>query len=446
MREMKDSGIEWIGEIPSDWIINRIKFVADLFNGDRGKNYPSGDDLVDDGIVFLSSNNIHDVVLDVSPEKSKYITNEHYKLLAGAKIKINDIIYCLRGSVGLCAINQSASEGTIASSLLDIRPKNVSPKFLNYYLQSPANTIQTLMNMNGSCASNLSAENVANYYLIEPPINEQNKIANYLDQKCSEIDAITKDIQTQIDTLEQYKRSVITEAVTKGLDPDVEMKDSGIEWIGKIPKNWKTAKLKYAIGMLTDYTANGSFADLAKNVEYHDFEDHARLIRLTDLRENLNNPGVYVNNEAYNYLSKSKLFGGEVLVANVGAYAGLFCEMPVIDRPATLGPNMFLIRANSNITNHFLFYIGNSFIVCEQLSQKAFSAAQPKLNKTDVKTIHLIIPPKEEQQIITTFLDNKCSEVDILIKDKQQQLSTLSDYKKSLIYEYATGKKEVPAQ
>lgn len=172
-----------------------------------------------------------------------------------------------------------------------------------------------------------------------------------------------------------------------------EMKDSGMEWFSQIPVDWATARLKDVIGVLTDYTANGSFADLAKNVEYHDYDDYARLVRLTDLRDNLENPGIYVDKESYEYLGKSKLFGNEILVANVGAYAGLFCEMPPIDRPATLGPNMFLIRTNQRMSNHYLYYLGNAHFVWEQLAQKAFSSAQPKLNKTDVKTIHIVIPP-----------------------------------------------------
>lgn len=445
MREMKDSGIAGIEEIPANWNVYKLKYISkSIYKG----NGITKDDIVENGnmpcVRYGEIYSFYNYMFD----QCKTRTNLN-KVLMPKTFNQGDILFATTGElveeIGKCIV-YLGDQPCLAGGDITVVTHNHNPRFLGYALNSQYAQDQKSIGKSKLKVVHLQTNDIKNLRVILPPYNEQCKIANYLDQKCSEIDAITKDIQSQIDTLEQYKRSVITEAVTKGLDPDVEMKDSGIEWIGKIPKNWKTAKLKYAIGMLTDYTANGSFADLAKNVEYHDFEDHARLIRLTDLRENLNNPGVYVNNEAYNYLSKSKLFGGEVLVANVGAYAGLFCEMPVIDRPATLGPNMFLIRANSNITNHFLFYIGNSFIVCEQLSQKAFSAAQPKLNKTDVKTIHLIIPPKEEQQIITTFLDNKCSEVDILIKDKQQQLSTLSDYKKSLIYEYVTGKKEVPAE
>ena len=213
-----------------------------------------------------------------------------------------------------------------------------------------------------------------------------------------------------------------------------EIKDSGIEWVRKIPIGWKVARLKDVIQMLTDYTANGSFGDLAKNVQYLDYEDYARLIRLTDLRENLENSGVYVSEYSYDYLEKSSLYGGEILVANVGAYAGLFCEMPPINMPSTLGPNMFLIRTNSKMIQHYLYYLGNADFVWKQLVQKAMSSAQPKLNKTDVKTTYIIVPPLQEQHRIAAFLDAKCAEIDALT-DIQAQIDTLEQYKRSVITE-----------
>lgn len=217
-----------------------------------------------------------------------------------------------------------------------------------------------------------------------------------------------------------------------------EMKHSGISWFPQTPINWKTGRIKDILSILTDYTANGSFGDLAKNVTYLDYEDYARLVRLTDLRENLTNMGVYVDKDGYDYLSKSSLFGGEILVANVGAYAGLFCEMPKVDYPATLAPNMFLIRTNDIMLQHYLLYVGLSSFVWEQLCQKAISSAQPKLNKTDIKTVFIPIPPIEEQKTIASFLDKKCTEIDTLISDIQQQIKTLEHYKRSVITEAVT--------
>ena len=213
--EMKDSGVEWIEKIPINWKISHVKFVADFYNGDRSKNYPSGGDIVDIGIYFLTANNIHDLEVDVSCENSKFITPEKYSRLGGAKIKVNDLIFCLRGSgVGNCAINKSLHCGTVASSLVAIRPKKIIPTYLNYIMNSPIATIQTKGLMNGSCAANLSVENVARYYFTEPPIVEQHKIADFLDQKCSEIDQTISEKKQQLETLAEYKKSLIYECVT----------------------------------------------------------------------------------------------------------------------------------------------------------------------------------------------------------------------------------------
>ena len=212
--EKKKSGIEWIGMIPIHWKISKLKYVSNFVNGDRGSNYPSGNDMVDDGVIFVTSNNIHETILNNSPENCKFITEERYKKLGGAKIDINDIIFCLRGSVGMCAINKTESKGTVASSLVDIKPKRINPDFLNYFLQSELSKYQTNLYTNGSCAANLSAENVANYYFIEPPMQEQHEIAKYLDSKCTKIDELIKDKQIQIKKMEKYKKSLIYEYVT----------------------------------------------------------------------------------------------------------------------------------------------------------------------------------------------------------------------------------------
>ena len=218
-----------------------------------------------------------------------------------------------------------------------------------------------------------------------------------------------------------------------------EMKDSGIEWIGEIPKEWSIGRIKNVIAILTDYTANGSFGDLAKNVQYLDGEGFARLVRLTDLRENLNNEaGVYVSESAYKYLAKSSLYGNEILVANVGAYAGLFCMMPENKGICTLGPNMFLIRTNKHMISKFLYYLGQSKTVWEQLKQKADATAQPKLNKSDIKNTCICIPPLAVQARIADFLDSKCSEIDALTADIQKEIEVLEEYKKSAITEAVT--------
>ena len=217
-------------------------------------------------------------------------------------------------------------------------------------------------------------------------------------------------------------------------------KESKIQGVGTIPSHWIESKWRYITNILTDYTANGSFGDLAKNVQYLNEPDYARLIRLTDLRTNLSNEGLYVNEHSYNYLKKSSLYGGEFLIANVGANAGLVLEMPVIKEKATLGPNMMMARFNGKtVDNKFMLYSANSEYIQNQLMLKATaSSAQPKLNKEDFRSIEFVYPPTDEQRIIAKYLDQKTSQVDKLISFQKRKLQILEHQRQSIITEAVT--------
>jgi type I restriction enzyme, S subunit len=212
-------------------------------------------------------------------------------------------------------------------------------------------------------------------------------------------------------------------------------KDSGVDWIGKIPEHWSFLSFRYCIKTLTDFTSNGSFASLAKNVEYQS-EGYSRLIRLTDLRVNLENDGIYVSQEAHEFLGNSELFGGELLIANVGAYAGLAEIMPELDFKSTLGPNMFMLRLNQ--FNPFYYYLLNSPLYSKYISEIANSTAQPKLNKENVRTIQVVKPPLPEQQAIVTYLDEKTTLIDDLIKKKQEKIQLLKEKRTALINHVVT--------
>ncbi|MGQ1890681.1 restriction endonuclease subunit S [Thermophagus sp. OGC60D27] len=214
-------------------------------------------------------------------------------------------------------------------------------------------------------------------------------------------------------------------------------KDSGIEWIGEIPEHWQIVNFRYLINTLTDYTANGSFGDLAKNVDYLD-EGYSRLIRLTDLRANFENKGIYLNEHSHNYLNKSELFGGEVLLANVGAYAGLAWVFKNFQGKASLGPNMFLLRFKNKLDNNFAYISLISDYLHNQLLNKATSSAQPKLNKEDVRSCYFILPSKEEQTTIASFLDHKTAQIDSLIEKKEQLIEKLKLQRQAIINEAVT--------
>lgn len=428
MREMKDSGIEWVGIIPKSWNISRLKYIAKFFNGDRGKNYPSGEDLVDDGIAFLTSNNIHGIVLDCSQEKSKFITEERYNRLGGAKIQLNDIAFCLRGSVGNCAINKTLTKGTVASSLMIIRPIKASPDFINYVLQTDVCDVQTIKAMNGSCAANLSAENVSNYYFVEPPIAEQKKITIFLDSKCSEIDAISADIQKEIKTLEQYKRSVITEAVTKGLNPDAEMKDSGIEWVGNIPVHWDVRPLYYYFAERKKKNYLGQEQNLLSlsygKVIRKDINTSEGLLPDSFNGYNIIEPGDIVLRLTDLQNDKRSLRTG--LVKEHGIITSAYVTL----------------KAAKEVVPEYFHYLLHAYDVMKVLYNMGNGVRQG-LNYSELSKMHIVAPPLDEQKNIAARLDCVCKGIESIIASKKQQLAVIDSYKKSLIYEYVTGKKEV---
>lgn len=218
--------------------------------------------------------------------------------------------------------------------------------------------------------------------------------------------------------------------------PYPEYKDSGIEWLGNVPSHWTVSKFGFLKTVLTDFTANGSFADLKKNAVYRDEPSFARLIRLTDLRLNLENEnGVWVDESAYNYLSKSALFGGEFLLANVGAHAGLFYQMPYGAGNASLAPNMFMAKFDqSRISSKYMAFVGQSECTSKQLFLFATSSsAQPKLNKDDFKSVRFCFPSLAEQKKIAKFLGHEIARIDSMIEKQQQLIHLLKEKRQATI-------------
>ncbi|MFC5193756.1 restriction endonuclease subunit S [Bizionia hallyeonensis] len=214
-------------------------------------------------------------------------------------------------------------------------------------------------------------------------------------------------------------------------------KESDILGVNKVPKDWKVVNFRYLIDVLTDFTANGSFGDLAKNVNYLE-EGVSRLVRLTDLRADFKNKGIYLNEASHNYLKKSELFGGEILLANVGAYAGLAWIYEGIEGKASLGPNMFLLKFKDVLDKRFAYISLTSFYLHSQLLDKATSSAQPKLNKEDVKSCVFILPTLKEQTQIANYLDHKTAIIDALIEKKELLIQKLQAQRQAIINEAVT--------
>ena len=220
------------------------------------------------------------------------------------------------------------------------------------------------------------------------------------------------------------------------------MKDSGIEWLGEIPEEWMISKMGMVCSVITDYVASGSFASLAENVEYLDEPDYAMLVRTADVSNKGNNPQpVYINQDAYNFLHNSNLFGGELMFPNIGASVGDVYVVPVLYKRMPLAPNSIMVKTK-HVDRYYYYYFTSKpgRLSIEDIAQ---STAQAKFNKTDFRQLRVPLPSDKEQIEIVDYLNIHCSELDRLIKLKVQIIQELEAYKKSLIYEYVTGKKEV---
>ncbi len=423
----KDSEIEYISEIPLQWEVWKLKFLVK-----EKLKYGANE------AAELDDRNLPRYIRITDFDNNGKLREETFKSLPFeiAKdylLKNGDLLFARSGAtVGKTLLFDkydgiACFAGYLIKASCD--SKKMDFKFLDYYTSSSSYENWKDMIFIQSTIQNIGADKYNLILVPKPPLPEQHTIVQFLDHKTSQIDRFIANRQKQIELLKEQKAAIINKAVTKGINPNAKMKDSGIEWIGEVPEHWMIGKVRRVLNILTDFTANGSFADLAKNVKYLDTPDYSRLIRLTDLREDLKNEGIYVNKEAHKFLAKSELFGGEILMANVGAYAGLVCLVPKLDFVSTLGPNMFLLKFDDKrMSNQFAFTLLSSDCYYKLLMNKALSSAQPKLNKEDVKSIDFIFPPThEEQDAIIEFIIEETSNVDTLISKYQKQIDLMQE-------------------
>ena len=418
MREMKDSGIEWIGDIPKNWIVMPIKYY---FSVGRGRVI-SVNDLHDDGKYPVYS--------------SQTENNGCFGYLRTYDFSGPAITWTTDGAkAGTVFFRDGKYNCTNVCGILKIKNQYKQTSDLHFltYAISVVAFANKRYDINGFKIMNNEMANIR--YAI-PPYEEQQKIATFLDKKCTKIDALTKDIEKQIENLQQYKKSVITEAVTKGLDPNVEMKDSGVDWCDSIPKTWDVRKIKSLVSAMTDGTHasfqrvdNGQYLLSAKNV----FEDG---LHISD-NESMISDYDYKAITANGFPKKN-----DILMCCVGTIGR--CTKYEYDYPIAFQRSVIFLRTNEEILPDMLKYCLMSSYTLQQETLNVNQTAQAGLYQGSVGNLKITIPSSiKEQKEIIKFLDQKCSDIDSIIESKQQQLTTLADYKKSLIFEYVTGKKEV---
>lgn len=401
-RKMKDSGIPWIGMIPSDWEVEPIgRNIHEVDNPNVGGKETNA-------LQFKAG-----TIISKSVGDSKYhpTTLEAYNVVDAGVIMLNGLnlsFDLISQRVGLVQ-----EKGVITSAYLAIKPnEQIKSEFLTYLFKA-YDARKALHAMGKGLRQTLAWKELKSYSVVYPPLPTQQRIADFLDRKCAEIDELAALQETMIAELKRYKQSVITEAVTKGLDPNVPMKDSGVEWIGEMPKGWVVRAIK-------------TMATLKSGSN----------ITTNDIKEEKIGFPVYGGNGLRGYYSEYSDDGDYALIGRQGALCGninyAHGKFWATDHCVVCYPK----------TEFVLTWFGETLRTMN-LNQYSLSSAQPGLSVERIKEKLMPVPPLTEQRTIADYLDQKCAEIDELIAIKQQKIEALKEYKKSVIFEYVTGKKEV---
>ena len=426
MREMKDSGIEWIGIIPASWELYRGKYMFAQRNL-RGNTIK---------LQLLSPTQKYGVIpQSVYEERSGMNAvklNENANLSTLKTIHKGDFCISLRSFQG--GFEYSEYEGVVSPAYQVFYPVAKVARGYYKYLFKECGFIEKINSyaMTLRDGKNIAFADFGNTYIPCPHVDEQQRIANFLDTKCAEIDALTEDIQAQIDTLEQYKRSVITETVTKGLNPDAEMKDSGIEWVGQIPMSWKVLKGKHLFAQRS-LRGNSIELQLLSPTQRFGVIPQALYEELTGMS------AVKLNEKAD--LSLLKTIHKRDFCISLRSFQGGF---EYSEYEGVVSPAYQVFYPTVEIADGYYKYLFKEQGFIEKMNSYTMTLRDGKnIAFSDFGSTYVPYPPLREQAEIAAYLNEKCDQIDVLIAEKQQQLATLNDYKKSLIFEYVTGKKEV---
>lgn len=428
-RQMKDSGIEWIGKIPSDWEIKRVKHGFIRKKEDAHQDSP----------VVLSLARAGVKVRDISNNEGQLAESYYnYNPVEPGDLLLNPMdLY----SGANCSISRVS--GVISPAYINLRAKDgFNPVFYDYYFKTQYWTMAMFAHGKGVSFDNrwtLNANDLLNYYIPVPKVGEQDRIALFIDSQCAHIDAVIEKTKVSIEEYKKLKNAVITQAVTKGVRGDSSMKDSGIEYIGDIPDNWRVCQVRH-IGITQNGISKGAeffgvgYPFVSYGDVYRNFSMPKQVIGLIKSSE--------VEQELYS-VKKGDIFFTRTseTIEEVGfscvceedipqaTFAGFLIRLRPFDDSLYSGYSKYYFRSN-----HHRFYLVKEMNLVTRAS----------LGQSLLKGMPVLIPSKEEQFEIAEYLDEKCDLIDNIIVRKENVLKELEAYKRSLIYDYVTGKKEVP--
>lgn len=416
MREMKDSGIPWVRQIPDDWNIKRGKFVLKLLN----RPVLDTDEVITcfrDGEVTLRRNRREDG-FTVSLKEIGYQGLEPEDL----------VVHGMDGFAGSIGISDSRGK---ASPVLVVCDSDENKRYIMYYLRAMAyNDVFTALATGIRVRScDLRWNKLSELPYILPSIQEQEQVVEAIESCTQNVNALMANVQTQIEKLKSYKQSLITEVVTKGLDPTVPMKDSGVEWIGEIPAHWEIGKLRTRTKMLTPMRDKPE--DLSGPIPWVRIEDYSGKY-ITASKEQL---GVSAETVAAMNL---KIYPVGTVLCTSSCDLG---KCAIVGRELVSNQRFIGIIPQPELSSDYLYYLMLSN--AERLNTLSTGSIQANLSRVSFEQLLVQFPPIAEQKAIAEYLDKKCEAADHLIAIKQAKIEKLEQYKRSLIYEYVTGKRDV---
>lgn len=430
--KLKDSNIEWLGKIPSNWNLIKGKY---LFTLRTTKGNTKQVELLSPTQEYgVIPQKLYEKLTGMRPVKLKSNTD----LNQMKSIYKGDFCISLRSFQG--GFEYSNYNGIVSPAYQVFYPsKQVNRNYFKYLFKDKS-FIQKLNSYTMSLrdGKNIAFSDFGNTYLPFPALDEQNKIADFLDKKVSQIDNLSKNIQQEITDLEDYRKSIIVKAVTKGLNPDVPMKDSGIPWIGKMPENWKLERVKLITTSLNKGISPNYI--IAKGTPI--------ITQAMFSQGYLNFHNIKYGSDPFELNQKGQVKSEDILFATTGGgVLGKVFFVDQIKKGYLASADVCIIRTNNKVfSSKLLYYIFSINYNLFNGLMATGSTNQIHLNMFQFKNMHIPVMPKTDQKKILKFIDQKASKINKLIDKKNKILDFLNQYKQSIIYEYVTGKKQVPTE
>lgn len=435
--ETKGSGVKWIGTVPADWTLLKMKHYS-YMKGRIGWQGLTADEFIDEGPYLVTGTDFERG--RVCWDRSYHISEKRYNEAVPIQLKVGDLLVTKDGTIGkLAYIDELPGKASLNSHLLVIRP--VGGKYINRFLYwvlgSPVFQGYYELVSYGSTMDSLSQEKIGEFEFYAPPIDEQRAIAAFLDAECAKIDSIIDDLEKQLEVLKKLKKSIITQAVIKGINTAVSMKDSGVEWIGQIPRHWSISRLKYCCKVKTgpfgtqlsadEYTDGGTPIINVKNIGYGTVneDDLDRIPDSVKMR-----------------LSMHILRKGDIVFGRKGAVD----KHAIIDSEHdgwVQGSDCIRIRVEREIESSFLNYFFESSGYGDYVVVNSVGSTMASINSDILNNSVVVFPDMQEQLNIVEYLNERTKLVNSLIAGKEKQLVQIRNHRKALIYEYVTGKKRV---